>query len=61
MTPDSIISRAHEVAERLPIGGGSYLCLRCGMVGSMREMFRDSEKRCRPHLERDGSGWLPEC
>ena len=58
MADRHVASRAHEVAEALPVWSGVYVCMRCGQRGSLRTMFCDLETRCVPHQEFANSGWL---
>jgi hypothetical protein len=62
MTSDGVIvSRAHEVCEALPVWSGVYVCMRCGLRGSLDDLFSpDPSKRCVPHFVLRSSGWFPE-
>lgn len=53
------ISDAHEVMQSLPLSDKKYVCMRCGARGSLHDMFYNSENRCVPHAESEGSGWTP--
>lgn len=48
--PGTVVSVAHEVAQRV---GGGYCCVRCGK--SWKDFSRAGS--CSPHLEFASSGW----
>jgi hypothetical protein len=44
-----IESRAHEVFECLPIRTNKYVCIRCGVRGTLERLFSQKpEERCNP-------------
>lgn len=55
---DLIVSRAHEVVQKIPLIERCYKCMRCGLDGTLEDLF--GEKRCLVHFEFKSSGWLPE-
>lgn len=56
--PKLIISRAHEVVQKVPLKDEKYKCIRCGMEGDLADLY--GPKRCTPHAELASSGWKDE-
>lgn len=55
---DFIISRAHEVVQGLPLSAKRYVCTKCGLKGSIDDLF--GKVRCTPTVYRMSSGWRDE-
>ncbi|MCU0336606.1 MAG: hypothetical protein MUF12_01985 [Sediminibacterium sp.] len=53
-----VVSYAHDVREDLPVRSGKFVCLKCGLRGDIKGMFGD--KKCKPTLYKDNSGWKDE-
>jgi hypothetical protein len=54
----TVVSRAHEVRQDLPLKARQYVCTRCGLRGDLNTLF--GAQRCQPHLEFASSGWIDE-
>jgi hypothetical protein len=53
-----ILSRAHEVVQMNPPDQHLLVCIRCGMIGRVNDLF--GPRRCHPALYSDQSGWRDE-
>jgi len=53
-----IISRAHNVVQKLPLKDERYVCIKCGMEGPLKMLF--GPIRCTPTLYQENSGWKDE-
>lgn len=59
MMAELVLSRAHEVAQALPLSAERYVCIRCGKRGPLVRLFSaEPAERCLPHLETKASGWV---
>ena len=54
-----IKSYAHEIVQCVPLSDKKYKCVRCSMVGSLKDLF-SKDKKCTPHFESITSGWSGE-
>lgn len=57
MRDETILSRAHEWVEKLPVQSGNVKCTRCGVVTRIGEW---DGPRCEPHAEFATSGYVDE-
>ena len=60
MTNTLIVSTAHEVVQALPLALNEFVCMKCGVRGSLSRLFpgaKDYELRCTPTYYNEGSGW----
>jgi hypothetical protein len=56
---DTVISRAHDWVQRLPVADNMLLCQRCGIECSIANLPH-SGPRCLPHAEMSTSGFKHE-